>query len=85
MSLSEFENRTDPKDNRYRQMRSVTDIGMGIVYTVVGFIIIFSKQLNITNENFIGTPIKIFGGFAIIYGVWRIYRGVKKNYFKTKR
>lgn len=82
MSLSEFENKPNRKQERYKQMRSVTDIAMGLIYSIVGLVIIFSEQLKIENEFFTGTPIKIFGGVAVIYGVWRIYRGVKKNYFK---
>jgi hypothetical protein len=25
---------------------------------------------------------KVFGGFCVLYGCWRIYRGYKKNYFR---
>ena len=30
------------------------------------------------------TPAKIFAVLVIIYGAWRIYRGIKKNYFREK-
>ncbi len=81
MSLEEFEDAPDPKTKRYVMMKSIMDIGMGFLYLGVGVIIFFAKQLHIYN-NFTDSIIaKIFAALVVIYGVWRIYRGIKKDYF----
>ncbi len=82
MSLEEFEDEPDKKTKRYMLMRSITDFGMGAIYLAVDFFILFAKQFNFTTDFTMSLPAKIFAVLAIIYGSWRIYRGVKKNYFK---
>lgn len=82
MSLEEFENTTDPKTKRYILMRSITDFGMGFLYSGVGFVILFAKQLHFYSDFTMSIPAKLFAVLAIVYGSWRIYRGIKKNYFK---
>ena len=82
MSLEEFENTPDPKTKRYILMRSITDFGMGFIYVAVGIIIFFAKEFNFNTDFTNSLPAKLFAALAIIYGSWRIYRGIKKNYFK---
>jgi hypothetical protein len=82
MSLEEFENTPDPKTKRYILMRSITDFGMGFIYVAVGIIIFFGKEINFSTDFTQSVPAKIFAVLAFIYGSWRIYRGIKKNYFK---
>lgn len=82
MSLEEFENTPDNKTRRYIMMRSITDLGMGIIYVAVGIVILLAKQFHFQNDFTIGVPAKIFAVMVIIYGSWRIYRGVKKKYLK---
>ena len=82
MSLEEFENTPDNKTKRYILMRSITDLGMGFIYLGVGIIILFAKQLNFQNDFTISIPAKIFAVLVIIYGVWRISRGIKRKYLK---
>ena len=82
MSLEEFENTPDQKTKRYILMRSITDFGMGVIYLGVGIIILFAKQLHFYSDFTMSVPAKIFAVLAIVYGSWRIYRGIKKNYFK---
>ena len=82
MSLEEFENTPDSKTKRYMMMRSITDYGMGILYLGIGVMILFAKQLNFNNSFALSIPAKFLGGLAIIYGIWRIYRGFKKNYYR---
>ena len=83
MSLEEFENTPDPKTKRYMLMRSITDFGMGFIYLGIGAVILFAKQLNFQNEFAMSMLAKIFAVLAIIYGVWRIYRGYKRNYIRN--
>ena len=82
MSLEEFENTPDRKTKRYLMMRSITDFGMGFIYIAVGIVIFFSKELNFSTDFTQSVPAKIFAVLAFIYGSWRIYRGIKKNYLK---
>lgn len=82
MSLEEFENMPDKKTKRYILMRSVTDLGMGFIYVGVGIIILLAKQLNLESDFATSTPAKIFAVMAIIYGAWRVYRGIKKKYLR---
>ena len=82
MSLEEFENTPDKKTKRFILMRSITDYGMGFIYLAVGIIILFAKQVNFSSDFAQSVPAKIFAALAIIYGIWRIYRGFKKNYLR---
>lgn len=82
MSLEEFENTPDRKTKRYLLMRSITDFGMGAIYIAIGIIILFGKQFHFYNDFTLSIPAKIFALLAIIYGAWRIYRGIKKDYYK---
>jgi hypothetical protein len=84
MSLEEFENTPDTKTKRYILMKSILDFGMGIIYIGIGVIILFSRQFHLYNNFTEGTPGKIFAGLIIIYGGWRFYRGIKKDYFKER-
>ena len=84
MSLEEFETTQDPKTRRYMQMRSILDLGMGLLYLGIGVVIFFSKEFHLYNDFTESTPAKIFAVLVVIYGAWRIYRGLKKDYFKNK-
>ena len=81
MSLEEFEEKPDPKTKRYVGMKSIMDIGMGIIYIGVGTFILLAKKFSFENE-FVDSAIgKIFAVLVILYGIWRAYRGIKKDYF----
>lgn len=82
MSLEEFENTPDNKTKRYILMRSITDLGMGFIYLAVGIVILFAKQFNFSTDFTASMPAKIFAVMVIIYGSWRVYRGIKKNYLR---
>lgn len=84
MSLEEFENAPDTKTKRYILMKSIMDFGMGFIYIGVGVVIFFSKEFHLYNNFTESTPAKIFAVLVIIYGAWRIYRGIKKDYFRER-
>lgn len=84
MSLEEFEQAPDKKTKRYLRMRSITDFGMGFIYVCVGIAVLLSRQFNFQNEFTMSIPAKIFAVLAIVYGAWRIYRGIKKDYLKKQ-
>ena len=79
-----FEEYEKRKRKQVSLMRSVMDFGMGILILVMGMFFFFRDKLNISfNKSFPPDDIdKILGAICMLYGVWRIYRGVKKNYFR---
>ncbi len=66
------------------KMRAVLDYAMGMMIVFIGLFLILRFKLDLPlNKKF---PPDIwdlaYGGLAILYGAWRIYRGHKKNYPK---
>ncbi len=84
MSPKEFEDNIDPKTKRYILRRSIMDLGMGLVYIAIGFVILFAKQIRFNNDFADSIWGKIFAGLFILYGLWRLYRGIKKDYLKDR-
>jgi hypothetical protein len=84
MSLEEFEENIDPKTKRYILRKSIMDLGMGLIYIIVGFMIFFAKKIGLTSDFVDSTPGKIFAALIILYGLWRIYRGIKKDYLRER-
>ena len=81
MSLEEFEDEIDPKTRRYIGMKSLMDIGMGIIYLLVGGYILFGTKFTVAVlDNKLVS--RIFAVAIILYGLFRIYRGIKKDYFR---
>ncbi len=73
------------KRKRTASMKSIMDYGMGFVILIIGLFFFLREYFGkiSLNEKFPPDSIdKLFGGFCIIYGGWRIYRGFKKKYFK---
>ncbi len=57
---------------------------MGLLYLGVALIILFAKKIGLNNdfaESMIG---KVFAALIILYGGWRVYRGIKKDYLKER-
>ncbi len=73
------------RDKGFILMRSIMDYGMGILWASMGIFLIFIKFFN-TNlvARFDDPVMKGFGVVCIIYGLFRIYRGYKKNYLKER-
>ena len=67
----------------YTNRRSIMDIGMGLIYGAMGGFFLLSKEFGI-NIDFAPEPFNyIFGALCLLYGGFRIYRGFKKNYFRS--
>lgn len=81
-----FEEYENKKRKQVSGMKSIMDYGMGILILFLGLFFLFRSQLgNLPINNQLGKPDvleKVFGVLCFLYGVWRIYRGYKKNYFK---
>ncbi len=86
MALEEFE-KEEPseRDKSYLRMRSIMDFGMGMLWLAMGVFMIFIKKFNAElAARFDENTFKIFGTVCIIYGLFRIYRGYKKQYFRDR-
>lgn len=70
----------EKRTRRFLTMRSIMDFGMGILYLAVGLFIMFPQVLGFGMEAFDKIFRYMFGGLCVVYGTWRIYRGIKKDY-----
>lgn len=81
-----FEEYERKKRQQVANMKSLMDYGMGILILIVGLFFLFRGKLgNFPLNERLGKPDmleKFFGGISVLYGLWRIYRGYQKKYFK---
>ncbi|MFZ1783962.1 MAG: hypothetical protein WAU23_02075 [Ferruginibacter sp.] len=86
MALEEFEKEElNDREKGYVRMRSIMDYGMGLLWIGMGVFIIFIKKFSMDlAERYDSTAFKIFGAVCMIYGIFRMYRGFKKNYFRDR-
>ena len=83
MALEEFEKEEMSEKNKgFVRMKSIMDFGMGLLWMGMGIFLVFIKKFNTGLEARFDDPVmKFFGAVCIFYGLFRIYRGYKKNYF----
>ena len=86
MALEEFEKeRMSERDKGYIRMRSMMDYGMGILWLGMGLFLVFIQYFNTDLETrYDEWVLKSFGSICILYGIFRIYRGYKKNYLRER-
>ena len=79
--LEEYEKR---KRRQIAFRRSLMDYAMGLVFMFIGVFFLFRNKFHIAFlEDYPPNELdKIFGVMCILYGLWRMYRGYKKNYFR---
>jgi hypothetical protein len=66
------------------RMRSIMDLGMGILWFGMGIFMLFVKSISPSMALRYDDPVmKGFGLLCIAYGSFRVYRGIKKNYHKS--
>lgn len=64
-------------------MRSVMDYGMGLLFFLIGLYFLTYAKLGLNIFPRRPSPVDyLIGLLFVAYGVWRIYRGYKKDYFK---
>lgn len=67
----------DEQRKKTIRIRSYMDFTMGGLFIAIGIVLQFYKDIRLEPTNRTG-----LGILFILYGIWRIYRGYKKNYFK---
>lgn len=84
MALEEFERDEQRERNKgYVRMKSIMDYGMGVLWMGMGIFLTFIEKFNTGLEARFGDPfMKGFGVVCIVYGLFRMYRGYKKNYYR---
>lgn len=84
MALEEFENDRDGRDRNYLRMRSARDYTMGIIWCAMGLFLMFPTKFGTHFQQYNDPLIKIFAGICLLYGLFRVYRGYKKNYYNER-
>jgi hypothetical protein len=59
------------------RVRSFMDFTMGILLVIAGTCLLLFKVSRLEDLNR-----KLLGGLFILYGLWRVYRGYKKDYYR---
>ncbi len=71
----------EKRTKSFSNMRSILDFTMGVLYLAAAFFLFFAEKIGFEMNNFDKSFRYIFGGICALYGVWRIYRGFRKDYF----
>jgi len=86
MALEEFEK--EPLSNRDKnliRMRSITNYTMGVFFIAAGFFFMFPNKYSAEFLNrYDSSTMKMFAVICWIYGLFRMFRGYSKNYFKDR-
>ncbi|HEY4154938.1 MAG TPA: hypothetical protein VGM24_05915 [Puia sp.] len=70
----------DIRSKRYMLRRSIMDYGMGAIIFCLGIFFLIAPKVGVIFG--IDDLFRyLFGGLCILYGLFRVYRGYKKNYF----
>ena len=85
MALEEFEQQPlSEREKGLIRMRSITNYGMGVFLVIAGLFFMFPTEFTRKYINqYDPFMIKLFAVICWLYGAFRIYRGYKKNYFRS--
>jgi hypothetical protein len=78
--IEDYENKNA---NRCATCVQVMDYVMGFLFFCIGVYFLTYRQIGI--NIFRREPSSIdylIGGLFVVYGIWRMYRGYRKNYFR---
>ncbi|MBX2922305.1 MAG: hypothetical protein KF746_08955 [Chitinophagaceae bacterium] len=76
------QNHNDPDKKRHSFYHSLYDYTMGVLWLAVGLLFLLNRRLDIgwlKSDPLIDT---LFGCVGIAYGLFRLYRGYQKKYFR---
>jgi len=80
--------KSSPMNNDYREqhkqnyntMRTVYNVTIGIIIIGIGLLMFFNEKVGLNlSETFEPLMINLFGGLCLLYGGFRLYRGIKKE------
>jgi hypothetical protein len=71
----------EKRTRSYSMMRSLLDYTMGVLYLAAAAFLFFAEKFGFEMLNFDKAFRYIFGSICAVYGIWRIYRGFKKEYY----
>ncbi|HUQ96397.1 MAG TPA: hypothetical protein VM010_01945 [Chitinophagaceae bacterium] len=78
--VEEYENQ---KRRQVSNMRSIMDYVMGFLFFGIGIYFLTYQKLGINIFRRQPSPVDyLIGGLFVAYGLWRMYRGYQKNYFR---
>ncbi|HUP14279.1 MAG TPA: hypothetical protein VM187_18785 [Niastella sp.] len=71
----------EKKQRAYINRRAIMDLGMGLIYSGMAVVMFFPQKFGL--GDIFSAPFNyIFGGLCLLYGGFRIYRGIKKDYLR---
>ncbi|MEI8099166.1 MAG: hypothetical protein WCG74_10035 [Sediminibacterium sp.] len=71
----------DKQQKSYTLMRMTYDLAMAVLILGMAVVMLFSERLKIDQISSIDTTFRyLFGGICILYGGFRLYRGIKRDY-----
>lgn len=75
----------DKQRKNYNLVRSIRDFTMAALILAMGFLLLVGEKLKIElvmslNETWGKEFCYFFGGICLLYGGFRLYRGIKKEY-----
>ena len=71
----------EKKQRDYINRRAIMDLGMGLIYSGMAAVMFFAPKFGL-GEVFSEPFNYIFGGLCLLYGGFRVYRGVKRDYLR---
>lgn len=73
----------EKRRSTYRQMRMMKDLTMSIIILAMSFVMFFGKKIQALKpimEHKDPLLVNIFGGLCLVYGSFRLYRSIKRDY-----
>jgi len=71
----------DKQQKSYNLMRMTYDLTMAVLILGMAVVLLLCERLKIDQISSIDTTFRyLFGGICILYGGFRLYRGIKRDY-----
>ncbi|MEI6584922.1 MAG: hypothetical protein WCL56_02505 [Sediminibacterium sp.] len=71
----------DKQQKSFTLMRMTYDLAMAVLILGMAVVMLFSERLKIDQISSIDATFRyLFGGICILYGGFRLYRGIKRDY-----
>jgi len=75
---SQFEER---RRKNFTVMRMIYDLTMAVIFLGIAVMMLFAQQLRLDRFISVDDYLRyIFGAICVLYGGFRLYRGIKRNY-----